>query len=473
MTQKNSLSIGATALLLLGFAVLWGSNGKGVIQDDPERNIAIPKNLLVPLQVRTSYNNERIFFQYRWPAEKPSYFHDVYRYEKGEWKRYGNAVPGSQPQGLHEDRVAMLVDDGSVPEFARYGGYITVGSGLVDTTHQASGDDVENHPYLGKQRGQEEVTKYLPQTRHSGDWADTQSGERIQQMRKAGYFLDLWHWRSARSNPLGFADDQVVYDARSGDQGRSAWFTNWDREKKQPRVMFNPEVAGHAALKWDDIQAGRIDPDSIYYLHETTMQPFDPDHAWQEGDVLPRRALRTPAGSRSDIAADGRWSNGYWQVTLSRLMDTGAPLDDKIFMDGGEYAVGFAIHRNATGGRWHYVSLPVKLGLGRDSDLVAQSFVGETPDWNQPWHEVKLFYPGQVTWPHLTSKAHAGSERIARKIPASAFHKEEQLAVYGIEAEFREALQTQWRLTLFAGLLLLASLGFTLFRMATPAKGGF
>lgn len=473
MIKNSSLSIGATALLLLGFAVLWGSNGKGVIQDDPERNIAIPKNLLVPLQVRASYNQERIFFQYRWPAEKPSYFHDVYRYEKGEWKRYGNAVPGSQPHGLHEDRVAMLVDDGSVPEFARYGGYITVGSGLVGTTQEASGSDTENHPYMGKQRGQEEVTKYLPQTRHSGDWADTQSGERIQQMRKAGYFLDLWHWRSARSNPLGLADDQVVYDLRDGDEGRSSWFTNWDGEKKQPRVMFNPEVAGHAALKWDDIMAGRIDPDSIYYLHETTMQPFDSDHAWQEGDVLPRRALRTPAGSRTDIAADGRWNNGYWQVTLSRLKDTGAPLDDKIFVDGGEYAVGFAIHRNATGGRWHYVSMPVKLGLGRESDLVAQPFAGEAPDWSQPWHEVKLFYPGQVTWPHLTSKAHAGSERIARKIPASAFHNEEQLAVYGIEAEFREALQTQWRLTLLAGLLLLASLGFTLFRLATPAKGGF
>lgn len=471
MINKKLLGMGATALLVLGLAVIWGSNGKGVIKSDPDRNLAIPDTLQVPLQVRASYNGEKIFFQYRWPAEKPSYFHDVYRYEKGEWKRYGNAVPGSQPDGLHEDRVAMMVDDGSVPEFARYGGYMAIGSGLVGTTHEASGEAVKNHPYLGKERGEEEVTKYLPETRLSGDWADTKSGEEIQQLRKAGYFLDLWHWRSGRSNPIGFADDQTIYDARAGDAGRSSWSTNWDKEKEQPRYMFNPQVAGHAALKWDDIQAGRIDPNSVYYLYENTLQPFDPNHNWQEGDVLPRRTLRAPAGSRSDIAAKGRWANGYWEVTLERLMDTGAPLDDKMFTSGKQYPVAFSIHRNATGGRWHYVSLPISLGLERDADLIAEKFSGDLPAWKQAWHEVQLFYPGQVTWPHLTSKAHAGSDKIAKKVPVAFFHNEEQLAVYGIEAGFREALQSQWRLTLLAGLLLLASLGFTLFRLAKPTKG--
>jgi hypothetical protein len=471
MIRNGMAGLGATVALLLGFVAIWATNGTGVIEDDPDRNIAIPSTLQVPLQVRASYNEDRIFFQYRWPAERPSYLHDVFRYEDGKWKRYGKAVPGSEPHGLHEDRVAMMVDDGRVPEFARYGGYITVGSGLVETTDQADSDAVKRHPYLGAVRGQEDVTKYLPQTRSSGDWADTKSPEQIQQMREAGYFLDLWHWRSARGNPLGVADDQLVYDVRDGDAGRSAWFTNWDNEKQQPKFMFNPEVAGHAALNWDEIQAGRLNPESIYYLHETTMQPYDPDHGWQEGDVLPRRALRTPAGSRSDISADARWVDGYWQVTLSRLMDTGAPLDDKMFRDGGQYALAFSIHRDATGGRWHYVSLPVTLGLGRDADLVAQVFAGSTPEWSQQWHDVTLFYPGQVTWPHLVSQAHAGSEHIARNIPAAAFHTEAQLAVYGIEAEFREALQSQWRLTLLAGLLLLAAFSFVVYRLSPSAKG--
>ncbi|MBE0472491.1 MAG: hypothetical protein IBX55_23660 [Methyloprofundus sp.] len=461
----------APALFIIAFVALWISNGQGIIKNDPENNIAIPAELLMPLQVRASYNHERIFFQYRWPADRPSYLHDVFKFESGSWKRYGNAVPGSEPHGLHEDRVAMMVDDGSVPDFARYGGYINIGTGLVGMSDEASSDEVKKHAYLGQQRGQSEVTKFLPQTRNSSDWADTADADRIKQLRAAGYFLDLWHWRSARGNPLNISDDQLVHDVRDGDSGRSAWFTNWDAENNQPLVMFNPDVAGHAALNWDIIQSGQLDPSSIYYLHESTMQPFDPDYEWQEGDVLPRRALRTPEGSRSDIAANAFWADGYWNVSLSRLMDTQAPLDDKIFVDGGEYSIAFSVHRDATGGRWHYISMPISLGLGRDAQLSAYKEAGANPTWAQDWHDVTLFYPGQVTWSHLTSKAHAGSNKIAKKVPALAFHNEEQLALYGIESEFRKPIKQQWYLTLFSGLFLFAAIGLFLYRSITPAKG--
>lgn len=471
MIKKGQISVAATMLFAAGFVALWVSNGTGVIKNDPENHISIPSELLMPLQVRSSYNQERIFFQFRWSAENPSFLHDVVKFEQGEWKRYGNAVPGSEPNGLHEDRVAMMVDDGSVPEFGRYGGYMTVGTGLAEMSDQASSDDVKNHPYLGRERGQDGVSKYLPLTRKSSDWADTEDGDRIKQLREAGYFLDLWHWRSARGNPIGVSDDQLVHDVRDGDAGKSAYFTNWDSENKQPLFMFNPDVAGHTALDWDVIQAGQLDPDSIYYLHETTMQPFDADHDWQEGDVIPRRALRTPEGSRSDIAAEAIWQDGYWNVTLSRLMDTQAPLDDKIFVDGGKYSVAFSIHRDATGGRWHYVSLPVSVGLGRGETLEAQKISGDIPDWSQDWHEVTLFYPGQVTWPHLVSQAHAGSDDIKAKIPAASFHNEEQLALYGIQREFSKPIQNQWYLTIFSGLFLFASIGFALFRTVAPAKG--
>lgn len=471
MIKKRHVGVIAPALFFIGLAALWVSNGKGVIKNDPENHIAIPSELLMPLQVRASYNHERIFFQYRWPAEQPSYLHDVFKFEGGSWKRYGDAVPGSEPHGLHEDRVAMMIDDGSIPDFARYGGYITIGTGLAEMSDEASSDEVKNHPYLGQQRGQDGVTKYLPQTRNSPEWADTADADRIKQLRAAGYFLDLWHWRSARGNPLNISDDQLVHDVRDGDSGRSAWFTNWDAENNQPLVMFNPDVAGHAALNWDVIQSGQLDPNSIYYLHESTMQPFDPDHEWQEGDVLPRRALRTPEGSRSDIAANAYWADGYWNVSLSRMMDTQAPLDDKIFVDGGKYSIAFSVHKDATGGRWHYISMPISLGLGRDAQLSAYKETGEDPLWLQDWHDVTLFYPGQVTWSHLTSKAHAGNDDIAKKVPAMAFHNEEQLAIYGVESEFRKPIQQQWYLTLFSGLFLFAAIGLFLYRGVTPTKG--
>ncbi|HSH47091.1 MAG TPA: ethylbenzene dehydrogenase-related protein, partial [Halomonas sp.] len=347
---------GAASWLVLGLPIAlglaWVTQGSGVIGNDPQRNIVIPDELTMPLQVQAAYNDSHIFFRYRWPAERPHILHDVLVYEDGDWVRKGSAVPGANPDGLHEDRIAMLLDDGGVPDFAHYGGYVTVGAGAAGFTDEAP----------------EEVTKSLPGTRIDlGDWASRQPPETLQAQREAGYFLDLWHWRAGRSNPVGASDDQWVGAERSGDAGRSPYTTNWDGDAGQPRWMFDPEEAGQSALRWEEIEAGRVDFDTPYFLAEDAAIDFDPDHDWQSGDVIPRRLLRQPEGSRGDIAVHGqaRWEDGYWDVALTRRLDTGNPLDDKILRDQELYTAAFAVHRYATGGRWHSVSLPVSLGLGR------------------------------------------------------------------------------------------------------------
>lgn len=452
-------------LLIGGLAVIWFSNGKGIVREDHGRHISIPDQLLVPLQVRAAYNKDRVFFQYRWPADKPHLIHDVLRYEGGQWKTYGKAVPGSEPNGLHEDRVAMLVDDGSVPDFGRYGGYLTIGNGLAALTQQADEKAVKDHPYLGKQLKQTEVTKYLPLTRTDpSDWATTVDSDRMLTLRKGGYFLDLWHWRANRGGPIGYADDQLVSGIRDGDPGKSAWSTNWDGEKKQPKWMFDASKAGYAALKWDDVINGRISQDSKHFLHPSTAAAFDPAHQWQEGDTLPRRALRDPEGSRAGIQAENRWQDGFWTVTMSRALDTGNPEDDKIFREGSNYSLAFAIHRKATGGRWHYVSLPISMSLDHEADLKAARFDGEAPSWTQAWKDVQLFYPGQVSWPMLNSDKHAGAAKIKQGVPVKARHNEKQLSIYGVETEFSKEIINQWRLTLIVGLLLFAAAGFTIKR---------
>jgi hypothetical protein len=143
--MKRTLLFLSVVLFLGVLALSWFTHGTGVIQNDASRSISIPKQLTVPLQVKAAYNDSNIFFRYRWPAARPGIFHDVLKFEKGNWVVQGRAVPGSEPSGLHEDRVAMMVDDGSVPEFSRYGGYITVGQGIATFTEHASGDAVKAH----------------------------------------------------------------------------------------------------------------------------------------------------------------------------------------------------------------------------------------------------------------------------------------------------------------------------------------
>jgi hypothetical protein len=49
----------------------WLSHGHGVVRNDPDRRIYIPEVLTVPLQIKAVYNGEKIFFRYRWPADRP------------------------------------------------------------------------------------------------------------------------------------------------------------------------------------------------------------------------------------------------------------------------------------------------------------------------------------------------------------------------------------------------------------------
>lgn len=472
--RQGTAVVLALVLLICGVLLSWLTHGSGVVRDDPQRNISVPKTLTVPLQVRAAYNAERIFVSYRWPAERPGLFHDVLVYEGGQWVVKGRATPGSQPDGMHEDRVAMMLDDGSVPEFGRYGGYVTVGDGILTFTNEVAADAVKAHPELGGRLKQEEVSKSLPGTRLDiNDWASLRSEEALKAQRQAGYFLDLWHWRSHRANPIGMSDDQMVAELRGGDGGKSSAGTNWDGERKQPRLMFDAAALGYKALKWQDVAAGRIDQESVYYLVEGQAPPFDPQAGWAEGDTLPRRFLRQPEGSKADIKVQGkgRWADGHWNVTLSRALDTGHPLDDKILRDHGLYDVAFAIHRHATGGRWHYVSLPMTLGLGRPADIAAEQFEGQEPSWTGPWREVTLFYPGQVSWPHLNSKLHAGAPAIARGLPVHTRHSVDQLKHYGIEREFAEEIRRQWLWTLLSGLALILGVGFAL-NMALAQRRG-
>lgn len=431
------------------------THNTGVIRDDPERNIWIPRELTMPLQLQVAYDEEQIFFRYRWPAKRPHVYTDMLRFSDGQWQRKLHSPVGPEPDGVYEDRLTMMVDDGSVPEFQRYGGYITVGANMrdfADAGPNAGRDDAHRR-------------KYLPATRSDpNDWYSIVDQETLAAQRDAGYFLDLWHWRAHLSNPLGWSDDQHIAWYRLYDSGDGPFFSNWNGAAEQPRFMFDPADGGSAALRWEDVTAGRVGVNAPYYLAEDVAIPFDPDREWREGDVIPGQVLREPSGSRATIRVqgEGRWADGYWDVTLVRKLDTGDPLEDKILQDQGVYTIALSVHRDAKASRWHYVSMPVQVGLGRNGEVVASRFSGDGPDWSQvDVHDVKLFYPGQVNWPRLTSKIHAGAQYIAKGVPVKYRHKEEQLAQYGVEVEFEKELTRQWWLSMIAGVLLIISFVFS------------
>lgn len=441
----------------------WLTHGRGVIKNDAARGIDIPTQRTVPLQVKAAFDDKQIYVRYRWPTPKRNIEYDMLRYEGGKWVRDGQA----KSEGDYEDRISTMLDDGSVPEFGRYGAYVMANIRMWPNGGDDVGEDeVAAHPYLGVKKGQREVGKYLPSTRQrAGDWASVLPEPELARLRSAGYFVDLWQWHVNRTNPFGKADDGAVAEARYSDSGKGVLFaTNWDAKSEQPKLMFDPKKTGRRALAWSDLTSGKLASGDVY-LHEENTVAFDASLPWKDGDTIPRRVLRPGDGSAADVGVYGAstWHDGFREVILTRALNTGHAQEDKLLVDKGLYTAAFAIHRTTDGGRYHYVSLPVSLGLDREAQVNAVNVAaGTPPTWEQPWSEVTLFYPGRVAWATVTSSKHAGSKFIEKGVPVKFRHSETQLAQYGIEAVFAGEIWRQWILTLFAGLLLIVSFGLSI-----------
>ena len=404
----------------LGFSLLsavWLASGPALAETpnpaDQRRN----------LEVAVVYNEDTIQVRYRYPIEAPSWYHQVWRYTDGEWVRHGSGSPDADPVGLYEDRISMMLADDGVPEFMRLGGFMTAHDGMRSLDSAVDADEVRAHPMLGEQLGRGDVRKYIPQSRNDESeaaWDDIRSEEELEAMRERGEFLDLWQWRAHRSNPVGKADNGYVLHYRLSASGRGMFTTNWDDDAGQPAWMFDPDITGFHALSWDRLLEQGYGLDDPYFLVEDHAVAFDPDHDWQEGDVLPQRFLREPSGSRGAISAEGRYDDGAWHVALSRSLAAPDPTDSLALKPGGEYTVAFAVHEGQ-GARWHYVSMPIALHLedGEEPELqtimpriTAQRVDGDLSEAAVEYTEVRLINPGQITRQWLHSLDHPGNQLV-------------------------------------------------------------
>ena len=459
----------SVALLLISVVAAAGPPTIDILGFEIDRErVSVPPDWGAPLTkrltVQTAYNGEDILFRARFPADKPGIHHDYLVYEGGKWVRNGKSLVGSVPDRLYEDRFTFHVDDGAVRGFANQGCSVACHSDLRDPFMYAApnSDEVQANSYYRDVIKKSDTRKYLPESRRgSGEWWDVKwddisdgDAEFIAGLKEAGVLLDQWHWRAARGGPIGISDDMWVLDYRNGDGGRSAYSTNLDTETGLPKSMFDEATAGYSALSFEEVRNQRVSMDQAYYLGPDTMTEFDPVRDWREGDALPRRYLRRPEGSRSDITSESQWEDGWWTVEMQRKMDTGQP-DDKAFQEFRTYNLAFAFYTNGTGNRFHYITFPVKLGVGQPGGIEAVRFAGEDPDWNTiPATELTAFYPGQASWQFITSDKHPGAPGVrSDKVACATCHTEEGLSQRAVGLELRSEWEAPRPWTWAAGLL--------------------
>ena len=164
---------------------------------------------------------------------------------------------------------------------------------------------------------------------------------------------DLWHWKAARSDPAGFADDTWVTvisekkGGRKGDAGKGGDTKNMTSDKSKPKYML---ASGKMLVKNDIMLASHA-------VEITDYSVFKP------GNALTYRMPKMPAGSRADIKAVSRYAGGSWTVMLYRQLDTGHD-DDTAFNPRKKYNFAMALFDDS-GDEDSYDSEVMSLQFGR------------------------------------------------------------------------------------------------------------
>ncbi|MCU4752008.1 ethylbenzene dehydrogenase-related protein [Halobacteria archaeon AArc-curdl1] len=400
----------------------------------------VPKQILKNLNFQVAYDDDELYFRFNWEQPiKNGWFHDLFVYEDGEWTRYGNVNPEIANEeredhtGFTEDRLSFLLNDGSVEGFENYGGWITVHEGTRHLPGAPTAEEVEDHPHHGDLLGNDDVRKYIPQSRTGewweNPWDDVKDQEELDRMLEDGEFVDLVMARCARGVPGGYGTVHCILDHRHGAMDEPSERIRDSQsldEDGQPQYMFDPDMVENGALELEEIYDGNVlqtDTHTLIHRDEDrdedahppdatdTTAAFDPDIAEFEGAVIPRRMVFPDRveGPGALWKIDGRWEDDEWTIEMWRDLQSGY-LGETEFEAGGVYTFSPALHHGA-GSRWHWVAYPYKLGLGEgtDADFQAVRISGDEPDWDDiPTYTIPLIYPGQVDWTWLTSKEHRG-----------------------------------------------------------------
>jgi hypothetical protein len=342
-----------------------------------EPHVIPGKRGTLPLTLQAAYDNEYLYLKASWPSKEPGVFHEYVVYRNGKWEEYGShrgkpAVLSGKTKASYEDRFSiMLGEDSKVENFGKSGCWVTCHNDMRYMPNHPKADEVVGHPLLGKDGlKRTDVRKYLPASRTAmgptGGWDKTKSRAELDAMKAQGNFLELWQWRANRSNFMRAADDGYVLEYRLFDSGKNPFFGTWDGGKSVPTFMFDPaKNNGRAALTEADFRSA-----SAPRLTSENRVAYDPNYAWKDGDILYKFGQQKPEGSAADNEVVGTHANGAWTVSWKRKLATGNK-DDIALADGATYPIGFAVHDDITTARWHYVSFPLTLGLGKGGTINA------------------------------------------------------------------------------------------------------
>jgi hypothetical protein len=247
--------------------------------------------------LRAVYTKDRIAFLAQWidPTESLAY-RTWQKQSDGTWTIPTLGESGDYI-GYYEDKFAMAWSiNGSVPGFER--------SACATACHAG------------------EIKRFgLKYTNHPGEK------------------VDVWHWKAARTNPVGQMDDQYIDHTRHDAQ------TSPDAGRKS-----DPNVGGgYRDNKTADGKLPAFMPASrsapLFWLFDSEKQPFQ--DIFKAGDRVGGIVIAPFAGDRGNISAKGVYTREMWTLEFARLLDTGSAYDAQFTDLKKQLPFGVAVFNNA------------------------------------------------------------------------------------------------------------------------------
>lgn len=193
-------------------------------------------------------------------------------------------------------------------------------------------EDIEHAPFewdessgrykKGPQREDRLALQFEMDGDYSADWA---SGN--------AFTADIWHWKAARTNPIGLAHDKMTVVTR-----------------QETKKAFKLEASDGSTV----YISRPSDEGSKLYTSLRYGKKFE--------DRMPKYELaQAPSGSIADVQAKGVWADGTWTLELKRKLDTGHA-DDVVFVRGQAVDAAIAVF-NHTGDDDHNISGTLSLAF--------------------------------------------------------------------------------------------------------------
>jgi len=232
------------------------------------------------VELRALFDDEYLYMQVQWndPTQSLMRFPWV-KQDDGSWKQRKNLDSTGHDNTYYEDKFAFLWN-------------------ISEKGFKKKGCDRSCH---------------LAENGKVDDIKDSSAGRHF--TRNPGETIDIWHWKSARTNPVHQVDDQYIDHARNENKG-------WGRhsDEKTGGGYKNNRNKEKTAPAW---MPEKMDPLSAFWVMPDNRTAFK--DSFKTGDMIGGIAAEAATGSRGDIHAYGRWKEGVWTLELKRKLITDHP----------------------------------------------------------------------------------------------------------------------------------------------------